>query len=236
MEDSEIIELYFNRDEAAVTQTSAKYGRYCGAIAFRVLHSREDSEECVNDTWWKAWNSIPPERPRILSAFLGTITRNLALHRYEKQHAGKRGGGETAAALEELAEVLASGDVTEAEAILQTEGSELTELLNGFLGGLSPDARVIFLQRYWYMEPVKEIAAGLGVSEGSSSSFAENFRRKLPGNRKLETGRSNGQAGMCRIVRPPVPGRRQKAARSMRRIKTITFNPVTARSRRRFGC
>ena len=168
MEDSEIIELYFNRDEAAVTQTSAKYGR-----------SREDSEECVNDTWWKAWNSIPPERPRILSAFLGTITRNLALHRYEKLHAGKRGGGETAAALEELAEVLASGDVTEAEAILQTEGSELTELLNGFLGGLSPDARVIFLQRYWYMEPVKEIAAGLGVSEGKVKMSLLRTRRKL---------------------------------------------------------
>lgn len=179
MEDSEIIELYFNRDEAAVAQTSAKYGRYCGAIAFRVLHSREDSEECVNDTWWKAWNSIPPERPRILSAFLGTITRNLALHRYEKLHAGKRGGGETAAALEELAEVLASGDVTEAEAILQTEGSELTELLNGFLGGLSPDARVIFLQRYWYMEPVKEIAAGLGVSEGKVKMSLLRTRRKL---------------------------------------------------------
>ena len=161
MEDSEIIELYFNRDEAAVTQTSAKYGR------------------CVNDTWWKAWNSIPPERPRILSAFLGTITRNLALHRYEKLHAGKRGGGETAAALEELAEVLASGDVTEAEAILQTEGSELTELLNGFLGGLSPDARVIFLQRYWYMEPVKEIAAGLGVSEGKVKMSLLRTRRKL---------------------------------------------------------
>ena len=160
MEDSEIIELYFNRDEAAVTQTSAKYGRYCGAIAFRVLHSREDSEECVNDTWC-------------------TITRNLALHRYEKLHAGKRGGGETAAALEELAEVLASGDVTEAEAILQTEGSELTELLNGFLGGLSPDARVIFLQRYWYMEPVKEIAAGLGVSEGKVKMSLLRTRRKL---------------------------------------------------------
>ena len=144
-----------------------------------MLHSREDSEECVNDTWWRAWSSIPPERPRILSAFLGTITRNLALHRYEKLHAGKRGGGETAAALEELAEVLASGDVTEAEAILQTEGSELTELLNGFLGGLSPDARVIFLQRYWYMEPVKEIAAGLGVSEGKVKMSLLRTRRKL---------------------------------------------------------
>ncbi|MDE7299200.1 MAG: hypothetical protein K2N94_10285 [Lachnospiraceae bacterium] len=94
MEDSQIIELYWKRSEQAVSETAQKYGNYCNTIAYRILNDREDAEECVNDTWLRAWNSMPPNRPGVLSAFLARITRNLSLNRCEKQNAAKRGGGE----------------------------------------------------------------------------------------------------------------------------------------------
>ena len=104
MEDLQIIELFWQRSESAVTETARKYGRYCHTIAYNILHSREDSEECVNDTYLNAWRTIPPQRPERLSTFLGKITRNLSLKRWEQYHAEKRGAGQTALALDELAE------------------------------------------------------------------------------------------------------------------------------------
>lgn len=179
MDDSEILDLYFARSEAAIAETDLKYGHYCGTIAFRILHSRDDSDEIVNDTWMKAWNAIPPERPQILSAFLGTITRNLSLHRYEKEHAAKRGSGETAAALDELSEVLASNETTEEAAIRNVEDTELTDALNRFLGQLSETNRTVFLRRYWYLEPVKEIAESMESSEGKVKMSLLRTRKKL---------------------------------------------------------
>ena len=102
MHDQAIVELYWARDQSAIRQSDEKYGPYCRTIAHNVLHDPLDSEECVNDTWHRAWESMPPQRPNLLRAFFGTITRNLALNRWEKQHAQKRGGGQLPLALEEL--------------------------------------------------------------------------------------------------------------------------------------
>lgn len=161
MEDEKIIALYFSRSEDAITETAKKYGRYCHTIAYRILQNEEDSEECINDTYMNAWNSIPPRHPEKLRTFLGKLTRNLSLHIYEKYHADKRGAGRTALVLEELQNCIPAPD-NAAKAI---DDMALKEILNRFLAGLSAPARVMFLRRYWYFDTVKEIAAAFGVSE-----------------------------------------------------------------------
>ena len=161
MEDQQIIDLYWARAENAIAETAAKYGRYCRCIADNILHSAEDSEECVNDTYLRAWNAMPPQRPGRLAAFLGKITRNLALDRYRNRTAEKRGAGRTAPALEELEECLPSAGGMDRIA----DDLTLKELLDRFLGGLAPEARVLFMRRYWYLNTVREIAADLGLSE-----------------------------------------------------------------------
>lgn len=161
MDDAQIIELYWRRSEEAVAQTARKYGRYCHAIALRILENTADSEECVSDTYWKTWSRLPPERPEIFSAFLGKITRNLALDRYRGNAAQKRGGGRVAVALDEL-----NADLSTAEdAQTAVERQELVDALNQFLTELEPEKRRIFLRRYWYFCSVKEIAAGMKLSE-----------------------------------------------------------------------
>lgn len=161
MEDQQIVELFWRRDQAAVTETARKYGRYCHAIAYNILHNREDSEECVNDTYLNAWRAMPPQRPERLSAFLGKIARNLSLKRWEKYHAEKRGAGQAALALDELAEcVPASGSVEQA-----IDGLALAEVLDRFLASLPAERRKIFMRRYWYLSSIKEIAAEFGVSQ-----------------------------------------------------------------------
>lgn len=154
MEDKQIIELYFARSEQAIAASEGRYGPYCRRIAHNILQSREDSEECVNDTWLKAWDAMPPQRPNKLSAFFGAITRNLALHRWEAGRAQRRGGGQTALALEELGECIPGKDDTAAV----IDALALKELLDGFLRALSAADRRIFLRRYWYLCPVKDIA------------------------------------------------------------------------------
>ena len=104
MEDSAIIDLYWAREERALSETDTKYGGYCRSIAHNILKNREDSEECVSDTWLHAWNAMPPQRPSILSSFLGRITRNLSFDRCRRQNAEKRGGGSLPLALDELSE------------------------------------------------------------------------------------------------------------------------------------
>ena len=175
MTDQAIIDLYWARDQMAIRQSDEAYGPYCRAIAYNVLHDRLDSEECVNDTWHRAWESMPPQRPGLLRAFFGTITRNLALNRWEKQRAQKRGGGQTPLALEELAECLpAAGSVEKT-----VEDGELTALLERFLEGLPRQARVIFLRRYWYLMPVKDIAKSLSVSESKVKMSLLRSRNRL---------------------------------------------------------
>ncbi|MBQ7322555.1 MAG: sigma-70 family RNA polymerase sigma factor [Clostridia bacterium] len=159
MEDSKIVELYWLRSEKAIAESEQKYGKYCHSIANGILRSREDSEECVNDTWLAAWNAMPPHRPSRLATFLGKITRRIALHRAEKNNAGKRGGGEVPLAIGELEECIPAPreDVAD-EAALAT-------LLDRFLEGLPEMTRTMFLQRYWYLRTCREIARELGVGE-----------------------------------------------------------------------
>ena len=175
MEDNQIIRLYFDRSEEAISQTAAKYGKYCHTIAYNILHNFEDSEECVNDTYWKAWNIIPPRRPKRLAAFLGRITRNLSLDKYRHYTADKRGGGELAVALEELGDCISSiGSMGD-----HTEEIVLVEVLNSFLASLSAEHRKIFMRRYWYVSSVKEIADDYGITESKVKMSLLRSRNQL---------------------------------------------------------
>ena len=162
MDDQQIIALYWARAEQAIAETAKRYGRYCFSIAHNILQSREDSEECVNDTWLRAWNSIPPRRPDRLSTFLGKITRNLAINRWEKASAEKRGGGQIAIVLDELCECLPNqADVEQA-----IDDIALTDTINRFVAGLPVQTRRMFVQRYWYLRSIRDIAAEFGASQG----------------------------------------------------------------------
>ena len=175
MEDAEIIELYFRRSEEAIAESDRKYGAYCSSIAWRILKSREDSEECVSDTWLRAWGAMPPARPRFLRAFFGKITRNLSLGRYERDHAAKRGGGEVSIALDELGECVAS---PQGEA-WSCDRHVLTEVLNSFLREMPAEKRIIFVRRYWYFDSISAIASDLGVSKSKVKMTLLRSRREL---------------------------------------------------------
>ena len=175
MEDKDIIGLYLERSEEAITETAHKYSVLLSRIAFGILRSREDAEECVNDTYMRAWNSIPPNEPKRLSAFLGKITRNLSLNRYEQLTAQKRGGSSKELALEELEEcVPAAGDLQR-----EVEDSELAELINEFLDKLKKESRIIFMRRYWYFCTVSEIAEDMHISESKVKMSLLRTRKKL---------------------------------------------------------
>ena len=175
MEDSRIIELYFERSETAIVESERKYGRYCGTIAMNILGNREDTEECVSDTWLRAWNAIPPAKPRLLKAFFGRITRNLALNLWEKKRAGKRGGGESSVVLDELEECIADAEAYTWSA----DRYVLTETLNRFLKGLPEEKRTIFIRRYWYMDQVKDIASEMGLGESKVKMTLLRTRKEL---------------------------------------------------------
>lgn len=175
MEDFEIVELYWNRDENAITQTDRKYGKYCRRIAYSILFDHEDTEECVNDTWLQTWNTIPPQRPERLSTYLGKICRNIAINLYEKLTAEKRGGTETDACLDEMAEVV--GKESDVEEHLDL--SFLTDTINAFLKTCEKQTRIIFVQRYWYMIPVKDIARENHLSESNVKMTLLRTREKL---------------------------------------------------------
>ena len=175
MEDEKIIELYFQRSEDAIPETELKYGSRCRAVAYNILASREDSEECVNDTWLKTWEVIPPTRPERLSTFLGKITRNLALHRYEKYNAAKRGAGQVALTLHELEECIPARENVERV----VDDLVLTESLNDFLAGLPVETRQIFVRRYWHLRSVREIAREYRISESKVKVTLFRTRRKL---------------------------------------------------------
>ena len=175
MNDSQIVELYWQRSESAISETSLKYDRFCHTIAYNILFSEEDSEECVNDTWLRAWYTIPPQYPSKLSAFLGRITRNLSLDRLKSRYALKRAGSEATLALDELAECIPARVSIEAA----LEAQELGGLLNRFLEGMEPSARKILIRRYWFLSPVKEIASAYGISESSVKVTLHRTRAKL---------------------------------------------------------
>ena len=161
MKDDQIVDLYWARSEKAISETANKYGHYCYSIAYNILHSNEDSEECVNDTYLNAWNAMPDQRPSKLSAFLGRITRNLSLKRWEKNSAEKRGAGHVPLVLDELQECIPTTDSTDQI----VDDLMLADLLDRFLGSLNVEKRRIFMRRYWYLSSVSEIAADYAVSE-----------------------------------------------------------------------
>lgn len=162
MDDKRIVELYFERSEQAIRETELKYGNYCFLIARNILSSREDAEECVNDTYLRAWESIPPNSPDPLKTFLGKITRNIAINRYIRNRAKKR-SGEIDLLFDEICEF------TPDPASMTPLADEyaLKEAINSFVASLPKKTRIIFVRRYWYLSPVAEIARELAVSENS---------------------------------------------------------------------
>ena len=160
MDDRLIVDLYFARSEKAISETDKKYGRYCRYIASNILHSDTEAEECVDDAYMNTWSAIPPEKPNSLRAFVGRITRNLALNRYEHKRAQKRYVG-IEAALDEIEELISAPE----ESIVDTMA--LRDSINEFLGTLTRKSRIIFVKRYWYLASIKEIADEIGASESS---------------------------------------------------------------------
>lgn len=175
MEDQAIVQLYWDRDESAISESSKKYGVYCASIAHNILHSDSDAEECVNDTWLHAWDAMPPHRPSVLSTFLGKITRRLSFDRYKKLHRKKRGGGQMDIVLDELAECVSGHDDTER----QWDEKELAEEIKHFLLDLSEEKRTLFVLRYWYASSISDIAHRLGMSENNVSVALGRMRDKL---------------------------------------------------------
>ncbi len=175
MEDSQIIALYWQRDADAVSQTSARYGAYCFAVAEQILHDSGDAEECVNDTWLHAWNAMPPHRPGVLRIFLAKITRRLALDRFRARGAKKRGGGEMALVLDELSECLAGG----ADAAAVCEGRELVQCVRRFVRSLPERDGNVFVRRYFFTEPAAAIAKRYGLTENHVMVILSRTRGKL---------------------------------------------------------
>ena len=174
MTDVQIIELYWNRDENAIKQSDIKYGPYCRKIAYNILYNSEDTEECVNDTWFRSWDNIPPQKPNSLSAFFGRIIRNLSISRYRANHAKKRYDGITAL-LSELEECIPSNNSTEKTVELKL----LTEIIEKWLTTLSKDDRALFLRRYWYGDAVKTLAKENGSTESQMAKKMFRLRNAL---------------------------------------------------------
>jgi RNA polymerase sigma-70 factor (ECF subfamily) len=175
MEDSAIVDLYWQRADSAISETSKKYGHYCHAIAYNYVRNNEDAEECVNDTWLTAWNSMPDKRPTVLSGFLAPIVRNLAVSMYRTKNSQKRGGGEVALALDELSECIADKSDVEQN----YESKELSAAIGSFVAALPDSERKAFVARYWYMASIKEIAKGLHISEAKAKSLLYRTRCKM---------------------------------------------------------
>ena len=175
MNDKSIVDLYFNRDEEAITQTDKKYGRYCYSIAYNILTNKEDAEESVSDTYMAAWKSMPPKRPSILATFLGKITRHLSIDRWRSRNRYKRGGGEIILALEELEDCIADSQTVEKT----YERKQLALVFNRFLEALPETERRIFLCRYWYMDSISDISNYYSFSDSKVTSMLHRTRKKL---------------------------------------------------------
>lgn len=167
MEDAQIVSLYWDRDESAIRETETKYGRYLTKIACNILNDVEDSRESVNDTYLAAWDSIPPHRPGILSAYLAKLTRRISIDRFRYRTRDKRMGSEYALSLEELGDCVCGGDTTQ-EAVNE---KLLADAIGIYLRLLPEDARTAFVGRYYFLDPLKEVAAYCGMSESKAKSL-----------------------------------------------------------------
>jgi RNA polymerase sigma-70 factor (ECF subfamily) len=175
MDDIMIINLYWERSESAISETANKYGDYCTKIAMNILHNKEDSDECVNDTYFKTWNAIPEQRPTLLMSFLGRITRNLSLDKYKERRTQKRGGGEVELLLDELENCVPSGSNVEEE----YETGLIAKTIDNFLDSINSESRVVFVRRYWYADSVESIAERFSMSESKVKSMLFRTRNKF---------------------------------------------------------
>lgn len=167
MDDKQIVELYWDRDETAIRETDVRYGRYLWTIAYHVLADQEDSSECVNDSYYKAWTAMPPHRPVSLATFLGRIVRQLAVDRYRRRTAQKRSASEYVLSLEELAECVSGGEEPHETAELRL----LAQTVSEYLRVLPREVRQVFLWRYYFMDPIRTIAERLDSSESQVKSM-----------------------------------------------------------------
>ncbi len=175
MDDTQIVELYWARKEAAIEETETKYGSYCYSIAQNILHNPDDAKESVNDTWLHAWNSMPPHRPSVLSTFLGKLTRRISIDKWRRTTAKKRGDGQLPLVLAELEDCISDGKSIEEE----TERKLLAEVVAAFVKSLPETEQKVFLCRYWYMDSVSAIATRFRFSESKVKSMLSRTREKL---------------------------------------------------------
>lgn len=174
MDDERIIELFFQRSEQAIQELERKYGKICQKLSYNILSNSQDVEECLNDAYLGAWNTIPPARPHPLLTYLCKIVRNISLNAYWRKAAGKRSGHYTVA-MEEMEACMAGPDAVEA----QVEAGELAGIIEEFLDTLSTQNRVIFMRRYWFSESYQDIAALVGLTEKSVSVRLTRIRQKM---------------------------------------------------------
>ena len=180
MEDKQIVDLYWERNERAIAESDAKYGAFCARIAMNILDNAQDAEECVNDTYLRAWNAIPPDRPVKLGAFLGKITRNLSLDRYKAKKTAKRGNSLFLVSLDELSECIPDGSTGFGSGFdEETEARRIGDCINRFLRRQSGEARDVFICRYFYSDSIGEIARRFGLSESKVKSMLHRARGKL---------------------------------------------------------
>ena len=175
MKDAEIVELYWKRDESAIAVTAETYGNYCYSISYNILQCQEDAQECVNDTYWKAWQSIPPQKPANLATYLGKITRNLSLDRLKRKNAQKRGNGQVELALKELENCIPAEICTEQI----VDEIVLAEAITEFLRQQPQTERNIFVGRYWHLYAVEELAEAYGMRGSKVASLLFRMRNKL---------------------------------------------------------
>lgn len=173
--DEKIIDLYWERNELAITATDKKYRNFLFTIAYNIVHDDLDCEECLNDTYLGTWNSIPPTRPSILSAFLSKIMRNIAVNRFKKNHTAKRVPGELVLSLEELDPYMSSDMSMDEELAIQ----RLSDVLNQHLHEMEDRDRLVFMCRYYYADKIIEIAEMLGVSRNTVTKYLSDIREAL---------------------------------------------------------
>jgi RNA polymerase sigma-70 factor (ECF subfamily) len=170
-----ILDLYWARSESAINETAKKYGSYCITIANNILQNNEDAEECVNDTYHKTWETIPPQRPTIFRAFLGKITRNLSLNKYKGQRAKKRDGNDIDLMYSELEDCIPSSNSVE----MESETNQVIDAINSCLLSMDSENRLVFVRRYWYADSIQAIAARFQMSESKGKSMLFRTRNKL---------------------------------------------------------
>ena len=184
MDDRSIVDLYWARDERAISESDAKYGRSCLQISMNILENFQDAEECVNDTYLRAWEAMPPKRPSRLGAFLARITRNLSIDRYRSNHAAKRGHMLFSVPLDELTECIPNGSLGYEDDFhpgmdIELESARIGAAINRFLRRQRPEVRDVFICRYFYSDSIGEITARFGMTDSQVKSMLSRARARL---------------------------------------------------------